>query len=390
MQKVANNKRAANAFGSVALVLQGGGALGSYQAGVYEALSAAGVEPDWVAGISIGAINSALIAGNPPEKRVARLREFWETISSPPLGPFGVAYNADVSLSSTMHQWLNQVRAIGIATFGAPGFFGPRFPSPAVLPSSSPDRLSYYDITPVKETLARLVDFDLINNGPTRLSVGAVNVRTGNFICFDSAERPIDVRHILASGSLPPGFPATEIDGDYYWDGGIVSNTPLQWVFNDRPRRDTLAFQVDLWSASGELPKNLIEADVRRKEIQFSSRTREITDELLNAQRVRRAFRRVYESLPAEARNSADARFLAGQADDAVYNLVHLIYHSPCYEGTAKDFEFSRRSMEEHWRDGHDAATRALSHGEIFKRPTNPEGFDVFDFSRHATSGDAS
>ncbi|MCP8939411.1 patatin-like phospholipase family protein [Alsobacter sp. SYSU M60028] len=381
--KQARKGSAAAAFEVVALVLQGGGALGSYQAGVYEALAKAGIHPNWVAGISIGAINSALIAGNPVEKRVERLRSFWETVSEPPLGPFGVAYNAGLEVPShALHQWINRTRAFGIATLGAPGFFQPRFPSPALFPPGSFDELSYYDVSPLIATLQKLIDFELINTGPTRLSVGAVNVRTGNFVCFDSAEQPIDVRHVIASGSLPPGFPATEIDGEYYWDGGVVSNTPLEWVLGTPPLRNTLAFQVDLWSARGDLPRDFVEAEVRRKDIQFSSRTREVTSRLLNAQRVRHAFRRIHEQLPKHLRESEEGRFLASQANDAVYNLVHLIYHASSYEGTAKDFEFSRRTMEEHWRAGFDAATKSLSHGEVFRRPTNPEGFAVFDFSK--------
>ncbi len=368
-------------FDIVALVLQGGGALGSYQAGVYEALAKAGVHPNWIAGISIGAVNSAIIAGNPVHRRVERLREFWETVSAPPLGPFGVPYAASVHMPAGLHKLVNQTRALGIATLGAPGFFKPRFPPPWMWPESAPQELSHYDVSPLAETLERLVDFDLINSGGSRLSVGAVNVATGNFVYFDSAERQIDVRHIIASGSLPPGFPATEIDGEYYWDGGIVSNTPLQWLLGTTPRQDTLAFQVDLWSARGELPRNLVEAEVRLKDIQFSSRTREATDRVLQAQRVRRAFRRVYDMLPEDVRNTPDARFLAEQADDTVCNVVQLIYHAQSYEGTAKDYEFSRRTMEEHWRDGFDAASKALSHPAVFEHPSNPEGFQVFDFS---------
>jgi NTE family protein len=369
-------------FEVVALVLQGGGALGAYQAGVYEALAKAGVHPNWIAGISIGAINSAIIAGNPFEHRVARLRAFWETVSAPPLGPFGVSYNSSVHMPGALHQLVNQTRAFGIATLGAPGFFKPRFPPPYLFPETAPGELSLYDVSPLAATLEKLVDFDLINDGGSRLSVGAVNVSTGNFVYFDSAERSIDVRHIMASGSLPPGFPATEIDGEFYWDGGIVSNTPLEWVLGAMPRPDVLAFQVDLWSARGELPRSLVEAEVRRKDIQFSSRTREATDKLLSAQRVRRAFQRIYEKLPKALKETEDAKFLAEQADDAVYNIVHLIYHAQSYEGTAKDYEFSRRTMEEHWRAGFDAAAKAVAHGDVFRRPANPEGFQVFDFSQ--------
>ena len=252
-------------FEQTVLLLQGGGALGSYQAGVYQALAEADLHPDWVAGISIGAVNAALIAGNPPEKRVERLREFWEAVSTPPLG---VPYLASMDIGDDFtHSLINQTRALGIMLFGAPHFFTPRLLSPAFWPSPNADELSFYDVAPLKATLERLVDFDRLNAGAMRFSVGAVNVRTANFVYFDTTTHRIGPAHIIASGSLPPGFPATEIDGEYYWDGGLVSNTPLQWVLDSRPRLDTLAFQIDLWSARGELPRNLAEADVRQKEI---------------------------------------------------------------------------------------------------------------------------
>jgi NTE family protein len=372
-------------FESVALVLQGGGALGSYQAGVYQALAEADIHPDWVSGISIGAVNSALIAGNAPEKRVEKLREFWETVSKPPLGPLGAPYNPAIKhLHDTVHRALNQYRAFGVAALGAPGFFRPRVPSPFVWPAPSPAELSHYDVAPLKETLGRLVDFDRLNSGETRLSVGAVNVRNGNFTYFDTATHRIDFRHIMASGSLPPGFPATEIDGEFYWDGGIVSNTPLQWVLDSRPRKDTLTFQVDLWSATGELPRDLSEAEVRQKDIMFSSRTREATRQVISAQRIRRIFRQVYEHLPEEVRALPEVEFLAKEADESVYNIVHLIYHAKQYEGAAKDYEFSRRTMEEHWSAGYAAGRKALSHPEVLQRPHNREGFRVFDFSRES------
>lgn len=374
----------ASAFATVALVLQGGGALGSFQGGVYEALAGAGVHPNWVSGISIGAINAALIAGNPPEKRVEKLREFWETVSRPPLGPLGLPYNPRLGqIDDIVHRAINQFRAFGIATLGAPGFFHPRLPSPLLFPSERPDRLSLYDVTPLRGTLERLVDFDRVNSGATRLSVGAVNIGTGLFRYFDSAEERIDFRHIIASGSLPPGFPATEIDGEYFWDGGIVSNTPLQAVFEARPRRDTLAIAVDLWSGAGPLPHSLPDAEVRLKDIQFASHTQEAIRRVVQAQRVRHAYRKLHLRLPEELRDSEEALFLVGEADDAAYQLAHLTYHSKAYEGSVKDFEFSRRTMEEHWRAGHEAASRALAHPDLLQRPDSSEGFRLLDFSRH-------
>jgi NTE family protein len=367
-------------FERIALLLQGGGALGAYQAGVYQALAEANLHPDWVAGISIGAVNCALIAGNPLEKRVERLREFWEAVSTPPLG---VPHLKSVEITNDLvRRFINQTRALGILFFGAPHFFSPRMLPPLLWQSERADSISYYDVAPLKSTLERLVDFDRINSDRTRFSVGAVNVRNGNFVYFDSKTHRIKPAHVIASGSLPPGFPATEIDGEYYWDGGLVSNTPLQWVLDCRPHQDTLAFQIDLWSADGELPRDLSEANVRQKEIQFSSRTRAATDQFKYAQTLRRAFRRILPELPEELRNTPEVEMLAKESDETVYNIVHLIYHSKSHEGISKDYEFSRRTMEEHWTSGYDDAVRTLDHPEVFERPSNMEGVRVFDFAK--------
>ena len=368
-------------FEQTVLLLQGGGALGSYQAGVYQALAEADLHPDWVAGISIGAVNAALIAGNPPEKRVERLREFWEAVSTPPLG---VPHLASMKIGDDFtHSMINQTRALGIMMFGAPHFFTPRLLSPAFWPSPNADELSFYDVAPLKATLERLVDFDRLNAGAMRFSVGAVNVKTANFAYFDTTTHRIGPAHIIASGSLPPGFPATEIDGEYYWDGGLVSNTPLQWVLDSRPRLDTLAFQIDLWSARGELPRNLGEADVRQKEIVFSSRTRAATDQYKRAQKLRIAFASLMKDLPAELLDRPEVKVLAAEADEKVCNIVHLIYNAKSYEGIAKDYEFSRRTMEEHWAAGYDDVVRALSHPEVLQHPDKMEGVRTFDWAHH-------
>jgi NTE family protein len=368
-------------FEQTVLLLQGGGALGSYQAGVYQALAEADLDPDWVAGISIGAINAALIAGNPRESRVEKLREFWEAVSTPPLG---VPHFASVDINDdVIHRVINQTRASGIMLFGAPHFFTPRLFSPMFWPSPKADQLSFYDVAPLRTTLERLVDFDRINAGGMRFSVGAVNVKTANFVYFDSTTHRIGPAHIIASGSLPPGFPATEIDGEYYWDGGLVSNTPLQWVLDSRPRLDTLAFQIDLWSARGELPLNLGEAQVRQKEIQFSSRTRAATDQYKRAQRLRIAVASLLKDIPDELRDHPEVKTLAAEADEKVCNIVHLIYNAKSYEGIAKDYEFSRRTMEEHWTAGYEDVVRALSHPEVKQCPDKLEGVRTFDWAHY-------
>ncbi len=366
-------------FERIALILQGGGALGAYQAGVYQALAEANLHPDWVAGISIGAINSALIAGNPPKKRVERLRTFWETVSTPPFGlPFLAALEGRDEFT---HSLINQLSSLGALVAGAPGFFQPRVPPPFLYPNGAPEALSYYDVTPLRATLEALVDFDLINAAAMRFSVGAVNVRSGNFVYFDNATHQICPEHVMASGSLPPGFPPTEIEGEYYWDGGLVSNTPLDWVLDSRPGRDTLAFQIDLWSARGEFPRNLMEAETRQKEIRYSSRTRLATSQFKKKQILRRAAAQLLAKIPKELLQTPQAEMLALEADEKVYNLIQLIYRTKHYEGNSKDYEFSRRTMEEHWQSGYNDAVRTLRHPEVLQRPQGMDGVFTFDLA---------
>ena len=365
-------------FERIALLLQGGGALGAYQAGVYSALCEANIEPDWIAGISIGSLNAALIAGNPPELRASRLREFWEEITG---GPLGVPLMQGEFKGDYLHSVINRIRAIGVLFAGAPSFFKPRLVAPFLHPPGTTEALSYYDTTPLRATLERFVDFDRINAGKMRLSVGATNVRTGNFAYFDTTTHDIRPEHIMASGALPPGFPPIEIEGEFYWDGGVVSNTPLQWVLDSRPCEDTLAFQVDLWNARGEIPRDLTEVDLRTKEIRYSSRTRLGTDQFQKAQRLRRAVYHLLKQLPGDRRNDPEWKLLEAEADEKVYNVVHLIYRASRYEGSCKDYEFSRRTMGEHWRAGYNDTIRTLRHPEVLARPANAEGFSAFDLS---------
>jgi len=372
--------RARPPFEKIALLLQGGGALGADQGGAYQARSEAGLDPDWVAGISIGAINSALIAGNAPERRVEKLRAFWETVTQPPMG---IPYMAHLELKNDLqHPLVNQWRAMGTLLWGAPSFFKPRIPPPIFTPAGNPGNLAFYDVSPLKALLESLVDFDRINAKEIRFSVGATNVRTGNFAYFDNMTHKIGSPHVMASGSLPPGFPATEIDGEFYWDGGVVSNTPLQWVLDERPRSDTLAFQVDLWSARGELPRDMVEVDVRQKDIRYSSRTRAGTDQFRKLQAVRRAAAKLLADMPPELRQTAEAETLAQEADAKVYNIIHLIYHARNYEGASKDYEFSRRTMEEHWKSGYEDMVNTLRHPEVLQRPQSADGVFTFDLAR--------
>jgi len=369
-------------FERIALLLQGGGALGAYQAGVYQALTEAGLDPDWIAGISIGAINGALIAGNPPEARVDKLRAFWEGVTANSYWEWSEWMWPPLAKGDAARRWRNQMNASLALVSGASGFFTPRFPAPWLHPPGTMDATSTHDTRLLQTTLERLVDFDRINASLTRLSIGAVNVRSGNFVYFDTTTHTIGPGHIMASAALPPGFPAIEIEGEHYWDGGLVSNTPLQWVVDSDPRVDTLAFQIDLWSARGELPKTIAEVATRQKEIQYSSRTRAGTDTFKHVQRLRRALADLFEKLPDDLQNGPEARLLRPNADRKVYNIVHLIYRAKNYEGHSKDYDFSRASMEEHWRVGYHDAVRTLRHPEVLERPTNHEGVFTFDLAQ--------
>jgi NTE family protein len=276
---------------------------------------------------------------------------------------------------------LNQLHA-GLAVIaGAAGFFAPRYPPPWLYASGNANATSFYDTCQLRDTLERFVDFDRLNAGAIRLSVGAVNLRSGNFVYFDTQTHTIGPEHIMASGALPPSFPPIEIEGEHYWDGGVVSNTPLQWIVESRPRLDTLAFQVDLWSARGALPRNLTEVSTRQKDIQYSSRTRAGTDTFKRMKRLRRAVADLLDKLPDDLRRSPEAALLRNAADRKVHNIVHLIYSAKNYEGPAKDYEFSRQSMEEHWRAAYYDAVRTLRHPEVVGRPTNDEGVFTFDLA---------
>lgn len=372
-------------FERIALLLQGGGALGAYQGGVYQALAEADIHPTCIAGISIGAINAAIIAGNAPERRVEALRAFWEQITTPlglaSLLPYMIdAQSCNDDFSRGM---INQTYAFATMVGGALGFFTPRHMPPFLYPNGRIEKKSFYDVSPLRETLDRMVDFDRLNSGEMRFSVGAVNVRSGNFEYFDTTTHTIRPEHIMASGALPPGFPAVEIDGEYYWDGGLVSNTPLQWILDSKPREDTLAFQVDLWSAKGELPGDLPGLDLRQKDIRFSSRTRANTDGFKRTQRLRRALDRLFQMVPEGTISDDDLemKLLQGEADQKVYNIVHLIYRAKAYESSSKDYEFSRTTMEDHWACGYNDTRHTLSHPEILDRPTTPDGVVTFDLA---------
>ncbi|HKC44030.1 MAG TPA: patatin-like phospholipase family protein [Burkholderiales bacterium] len=358
------------------LLLQGGGALGAYQAGVYEGMHDYGFAPDWVTGVSIGAINAALIVGNPPGKRVERLREFWDRVSS------GMPIVASAQIDP-VHIALNRLSAATAAAFGVPGFFVPRVPPAFLAPDGTPGALSVYDTSPLRATLEELVDFDRINDKERiRLSVGAVNVRTGNSIYFDNKYHRLGVEHVMASGSLPPGFPPIEIDGAHYWDGGIVSNSPLWYVLDDSPQISALIMQVDLFSARGELPVNLDEVLERAKDIQYSSKTRFNTNRVKELEELRHALRRLLSKLPAELHDDSDYKVLAPFAEHKrQITIAHLINRRLPTSINAKDYEFSRATVRQLWEAGLDDVRRACARRKWLEAREVVNGVRVLDLS---------
>ena len=360
----------------LALVLQGGGSLGSYQGGAYEQLFASQQNIDWVAGISIGAINGAIICGNPPERRVEKLRQFWlqnsSELKTPPL-----------SGDPTTMTLFNETSAAMTATIGVPGFFAPRVPPPLPGWSYDPTDLSYYDTHPLHKTLLELVDFDLLNSGAVRYSVGAVNVQTGNFRYFDTKYEKIGPEHVMASGALPPGLPMIQIDGDYYWDGGVVSNTPLQYVLDyEHDHEDVCIFQIDLFNARGDVPKSMIEIDQREKDIRYSSRTRLNTDLMCRMRNLGNAVRRLADKLPEDLRDDPDWRFLEQAGPQTSTTIVHLIHRRCLSERASRDYEFSRFTMERNWKDGKADVETTLKHPKWVKRERKPGAVVTLDLTK--------
>jgi NTE family protein len=359
------------------LVLQGGGALGAYQAGAFQQLAENRIAVDWAAAISIGAINAAIICGNPPAQRVEKLRAFWDEVTST------LAYTP-AALDEHSRRVYSELAAAEVAMAGAPGFFRPR-PPIAFWLFSAHQALSVYDTSPLERTLSELVDFDYLNGKGPRLSVGAVDIETGNFAYFDSNTTRIDTRHVMASAALPPGFPPIEIDGRHYWDGGLVSNTPLQYVMENVSTEPLCIFQVDLFSARGRMPESIAEVQQRENDIRYSSRTRLTTDRYRHLHGIRAAAERLALKLPMALRSDPDLEFLRTAGPSSPVTLVHLIHRKEGFEGNSKDYEFSRLSMSEHWEAGMADMKRTLSHGAWQSREVGKGGLQVFDLS--AASG---
>ncbi len=365
-------------YDQTVLVLQGGGALGAYQAGVYEVLSEHEMEPDWVAGISIGAINAALIAGNAPGDRVSALRAFWDKVATDFPGE-------DIARGVTHAEFgYRQFTGLWSLALGVPGFFRPWFLAPWFNRPGTPEAVSFYDTAPLRQTLLDHVDFGRINSGPMRLSLGAVNIRNGNFTYFDTLEkdRVIAPEHVMASAALPPGFPPVMIDGELYWDGGLVSNTPLSYVLEQGIARDTLVFQVDLFSAEGPDPMTLDEVQERVKDITYSSRTRLNTDAFRDKYRLRRAVRALSAHVGGDVRAEVAKMGLPSDTHDGRVSLVHLINRANRSEIQSKDYEFSRLTIQEHWKGGMDDARTVMGQASWRHLPDAETGLAVYDYTR--------
>lgn len=337
--------------GQIALVLQGGGALGAYQVGVYEALHEAGVEPDWVIGTSIGAINGAIIAGNPPERRMERLEQFWRMVRS----------DEAARLWGMWPAVANAVVHASIVAKGIEGFFAPN-PDAAwgMHVPLGVEKAAFYRTSPLHETLAGLVDFDCVNSGKTRLTLGAVNVNTSQMRYFDSREQPLDERHVMASGALPPAFPAVRIDGEPYWDGGIYSNTPLEVVLDDKPRRDTLIFAANVWHASGPEPETLWQVMGRQKDIQYASRATSHVARQQQIHRMRHIIRELKRHIPDERCSDPEVKGLLDYGCATVMHLMPL--HAPRLEAEdhTKDIDFTAAGIDTRRKAGYADARRVL------------------------------
>jgi NTE family protein len=342
----------AKADGQVVLVLQGGGALGAYQGGVYQALHEAGVEPDWIIGTSIGAINASLIAGNAPQLRLQQLREFWSRVEHKHPWTSAPAWSG---ISETMSYWSTLLG-------GLPEFF--KVNPAAFLGQHVPLGVAgagYYSTEPLRKTLGELVDFSLINRSGTRLTVGAAHVRSSTMRYFDSRDAPLAVDHIMASGALPPAFPAVKVDGEFYWDGGILSNTPTEVIFDDKPRRSSLIFAVHVWNPQGPEPENIWDVLHRQKEIQYSSRISSHIARQQETHRLRRIISELARQLPEDARNTDAVRELASWGCTTQMHVVRLLAPRLDAENHTKDIDFSRSGICRRWEAGHAATKDALA-----------------------------
>ena len=354
----------------VALVLQGGGALGAYQAGVYQALHEHGLTPDWVVGTSIGAINGAIIAGNERAVRLDRLKAFWDEVAHSDLLDMR-------KVPDSARRFNTMLTTIDTVTQGVPGMYALRWFNPffAGWPVDA-ESASFYDTSPLEETLRRLVDLECLNaSGGIRLTVSAIKVTCGQLDNFDTAHQTVNIKHVMASGALPPGFPPVRIDGELYWDGGLYSNTPLEMVLADEPRVDTICFMVDLWSADGPEPNTLEQVYTRQKDVLYASRSRRHIDAYLRGYRLRRLIRTLRAKVPDHLLGEEELRELEKVGTDTTMHIVRLAYAGRDWQMASKDINFSKGSIEWRWDQGYQDAMRAIDHGAWHAEA--PEGAGV-------------
>ena len=351
--------------GQTVLVLQGGGALGAYQVGVYQALHEAGVEPDWVIGTSIGAINASLIAGSAPSERMDRLHDFWKRVEH---GQF---------LGAPMPNWFGAAaRNLLAVTSGVPAFFRPN-PAAFISPHSplGAEGAGFYSVDPLRRTLTDLIDFDQLNNGCVRLTVGASNVRTSEMRYFDSRDMPLGLEHVMASGALPPAFPAVRVDDELYWDGGILSNTPVEVVFDDNPRRNSMVFAVHIWNPHGPEPETIWEVMNRQKDVQYSSRAAAHIKRQRQLHRLRHVVAELTALLPEETRRDNRISELAGYGCLTRMHVVRLLAPALDYEDHSKDIDFSPEGIRRRREAGYRHTCETLEKAP-WRAPVDPtEGF---------------
>lgn len=354
--------------GQVVLVFQGGGALGAYQAGVYQAMHDGKVKPDWVIGTSIGAINGAIIAGNPPESRIARLTQFWN----------GVARHG-VDAASWLPGLANWARDLAIVTQGVPSFFTPQLESWASIQARvGSDRAAFYSTGPLRETLSSLVDFDYLNRKTTRLTVGTVNVCSGRMRYFTNRDAPMDVEHVMASAAFPPGFPSVRLEGESYWDGGVYSNTPLEAVLDDRPRRSSVIFSVQLWPSSGPEPESILQVMSRQRDIQYSSRAESHLDRQKQIHRLRHVIRELSQYIPKEKRDTPEVQQLLNWGCGTTMQVLELDAPAFNNDDLNKDIDFSSNGIEQRWVAGYEDTTRLLERAPWRETLDPMEGISVF------------
>lgn len=358
----------------IAMACQGGGSLGAYHIGAYKAMDEHGYHPDVVSGISIGAFTAALIAGNEPKDRVEKLKAFWDTISWP-------ATPEIPGSTPEMKKYQNLMSSMMGFIFGQPNFFEPRIPGPAMQQKGTIAATSYYDTSKLRDTLLKFVDFDRINHNKTRLILGAVRVKDGQLVFFDSGKEKLGPEHVMASGSMPPGFPGMRIGGDLYWDGGCVSNTPLEGIYNITPREDTLCFMVDLFNPDGKEPENMDDVETRSKDILYTSRTSHHIEHVQHKHNLRKALNHVLGQIPDTLKKDPVVKEIADYADDAKFDIVHIVYDAPVYEVKSKDCEFSKSSIKDRASHGYEDMQRALKESPWVKESPKHHGTSVHKFS---------